>query len=170
MVAFCKHGHQSDEASADTIDKGVIVTKIFVNLPTSDLERAKAFYTALGCDINPEFTDDNAACIVWSEDIFFMVLTREFFATFTDKPIVDPTQSLQVSSAFSCDSREEVDEIMAKGLAAGGSEPKPAQDYGFMYSRDLDDPDGNSLGFLYMVPEAAENGPDAYMAEHGGAA
>lgn len=137
------------------------MTKIFVNLPTSDLERAKAFYTALGCEINPQFTDENAACVVWSEDIHFMVLTREFFATFTDKPIADAQQSLQVSSSFTCDSREEVDAIMEKALAAGGTEPKPAQDYGFMYSRDIDDPDGNSLGFLYMVPEAAEKGPAA---------
>ena len=145
------------------------MTKIFVNLPTSDLERAKAFYTALGCEINPQFTDENAACVVWSEDIYFMVLTREFFATFTDKPIADPHQSLQVSSSFTCDSREEVDAIVDKALAAGGTEPKPAQDYGFMYSRDIDDPDGNSLGFLYMVPEAAEKGPEAYMAEQGAA-
>ena len=66
-------------------------------------------------------------------------------------------------------SQEEVDAIMEKALAAGGTEPKPAQDYGFMYSRDIDDPDGNSLGFLYMVPEAAEKGPEAYMAEQGAA-
>lgn len=99
--------------------------------------------------------------MVWSEDIYFMVLTREFFATFTDKPIADPQQSQQVSSSFTGDSREEVDAIMEKALAAGGTEPKPAQDYGFMYSRDIDDPDGNSLGFLYMVPEAAEKGPAA---------
>ena len=145
------------------------MTKIFVNLPTSDLERAKAFYTALGCEINPQFTDENAACVVWSEDIYFMVLTREFFATFTDKPIADPQQTLQVSSSFTCDSREEVDAIVDKALAAGGTEPKPAQDYGFMYSRDIDDPDGNSLGFLYMVPEAAEKGPEAYVAEQGAA-
>ncbi|UJP09821.1 glyoxalase [Microbacterium sp. KUDC0406] len=140
------------------------MTKVFVNLPTTDLERAKAFYTALGCTISPEFTDENAACIVWSDDIYFMVLRREFFATFTDKPIADPNEVAQVSVAFSRDSREEVDEILARGLAAGGAEPKPAQDYGFMYSRDLDDPDGNSLGFLYMEPAAVEQGPDAYLA------
>lgn len=146
------------------------MTKIFVNLPTADLERSKAFYMALGCDINPLFTDDNAACIVWSDDIYFMMLRPDFFATFTDKPIVEPKEAVQVSLAFSCDSREHVDDTMAKGLAAGGSEPRSAQDYGFMYSRDLDDPDGNSLGFLYMAPEAAEKGPEAYMAEQGEAA
>ncbi|WP_223622732.1 VOC family protein [Microbacterium sp. EST19A] len=136
------------------------MTKVFVNLPTTDLERAKAFYTALGCTINPAFTDENAACVVWSDDIYFMVLKREFFATFTDKPIADPQAVAQVSVTFSRESREDVDAIIEKGLAAGGAEPKPAQDYGFMYSRDLDDPDGNSLGFLYMTPEAAENGPE----------
>lgn len=136
------------------------MAKAFINLPGSDLERSKAFYTALGCEINPLFTDENAACVVWSEEVYFMVLTREFFATFTDKPIADPRESLQVSVAFSKDSREEVDDILARGIAAGGTEPKPAQDLGFMYSRDLDDPDGNSLGFLYMTPEAVENGPE----------
>lgn len=136
------------------------MTQVFVNLPTNDLERSKAFYTALGCEINPLFTDENAACVVWADGIYFMVLKREFFATFTDKPIADPNEVAQVSVSFSRDSREAVDDILAKGLAAGGVEPKPAQDYGFMYSRDLDDPDGNSLGFLYMTPEAVENGPE----------
>ncbi|MFC0672818.1 VOC family protein [Brachybacterium hainanense] len=140
-------------------------TQVFVNLPTTDLERSKAFYTALGCQINPLFTDENAACVVWSEDIFFMVLTREYLATFTDKPIIDPRQSLQTSVSFSRDSREAVDEILARGLAAGGTEPRPPQDLGFMYSRDLDDPDGNALGFLFMPPQAAQEGPDAFLAD-----
>ena len=141
------------------------MTHIFVNFPTSDLERAKAFYTALGADINPQFTDDNAACIVWDENVFFMVLTKEYFATFTDKQLVDTTTHAQVSLALSRESREDVDKALEAGLANGGSEPRPAQDYGFMYSRDLDDPDGNSLGFLYMEPAAAEQGPEAYLAE-----
>lgn len=143
------------------------MTKIFVNLPTADLERSKAFYTALGCDINPLFTDENAACIVWSEDVFFMVLTREFFGTFTEKTVVDPKESAQVLVALSRDSRDDVDAILAAGLAAGGVEPKDAQDYGFMYSRDLEDPDGNVLEFMYMSEQAAEQGPEAYLAEQG---
>jgi len=143
------------------------MANIFVNIPTSDLERAKSFYTALGADINPLFTDENAACIVWDDNVYFMVLTREYFATFTDKQIIDPRTQAQVQVALSRDSREDVDRIVEAGLAAGGSEPRPAQDYGFMYSRDLDDPDGNSLGFLYMEPQAAEQGPDAYLAEQG---
>jgi len=143
------------------------MANIFVNIPTSDLERAKSFYTALGADINPLFTDENAACIVWDDNVYFMVLTREYFATFTDKQIIDPRTQAQVQVALSRDSREDVDRIVEAGLAAGGSEPRPAQDYGFMYSRDLDDPDGNSLGFLYMEPQAAAQGPDAYLAEQG---
>ena len=146
------------------------MTAIFVNLPTTDLARAKSFYTALGFGINPMFTDENAACVVIDEDIYFMVLTREYLGTFTDKQIVDTKTHAQVSIALSRDSREDVDDVVSKGLAAGGSEPRPVQDYGFMYSRDLEDPDGNILGFLFMEPAAAEMGPEAYLAEHGAAA
>ncbi|AWB94607.1 glyoxalase [Agromyces badenianii] len=145
-------------------------TSIFVNLPTTDLERSKSFYEALGFSINPLFTDENAACVVLSDTIYFMVLTREYLGTFTDKQIIDPKTQAQVSIALSRDSRESVDDVLAKGLAAGGSEPREAQDYGFMYSRDLDDPDGNNLSFLFMEPAAAEKGPEAYMAEQGAAA
>jgi len=140
-------------------------TKIFVNLPTNDLERAKTFYTGLGLELNENFTDDNAACVVVAEDIFLMVLRRDFFQTFTDKEIADPNKVVQTNVALSCDSREEVDAAIERGVAAGGSEPRPAQDLGFMYSRDLEDPDGNNLGFVYMVPEAVEQGPGAFMAD-----
>lgn len=142
-----------------------MVTKIFVNLPTSDLDRSKAFYEALGCEINPLFTDENAACVVWSEDVFFMVLTREYFGTFTDKTVVDAKAAAQVLVALSRDSRDDVDDVLAKGLAAGGSEPREPQDLGFMYSRDLEDPDGNVLEFLYMDPAAAEQGPEAFLGD-----
>jgi predicted lactoylglutathione lyase len=145
-------------------------TSIFVNLPTNDLERAKAFYTSLGATINPMFTDENAACVVFSDDIYFMVLTREYLGTFTDKQIIDPKTHAQVSIAFTRDSRDEVDDVLAKGLAAGGTEPREAQDLGFMYSRDLEDPDGNILGFLFMEPAAVEKGPEAYLAEQGAGA
>lgn len=144
-----------------------MTTNIFVNFATTDLERAKAFYAALGYTINPLFTDQNAACVVLSDNIYFMVTTREFLSTFTDKQIVDPKTQAGAMVALSCDSRDDVDAMIEKGLAAGGSEPRPVQDYGFMYSRDLDDPDGNMLSYLYMVPEAAEKGPEAYMAEQG---
>lgn len=141
-------------------------TNIFVSYPADDLERSKAFYTALGATVNPLFTDENAVCLVWDENITTMVLKREFFATFTDKQIGDPATTAQFQVAFSRDSREEVDAVAEAGLAAGGSEPRPAQDLGFMYSRDLEDPDGNTVAFIYMLPEAVEKGPAAYMAEH----
>jgi len=144
-----------------------MTTNIFVNIPTNDLERSKAFYEALGYTINPMFTDDNAACIVLSDTIYFMVQTRDFLATFTDKQIIDPATQTGATVALSQDSREEVDAIVARGLEAGGKEPRPAQDYGFMYSRDLEDPDGHTLSYLFMAPEAVEKGPEAYMAEHG---
>ena len=142
-----------------------MATNLFVNLPADDLERAKQFYLALGAELNEQFTDDNAVCVAFDENVFFMLIRRDFFQTFTDKPIADPRQSAQVSLAFSRDSREEVDAVVSAGLAAGGSEPRPVQDYGFMYSRDLDDPDGNSLGFLHMTAEAVQNGAEAYLAE-----
>ncbi|WP_127792314.1 VOC family protein [Agromyces sp. LHK192] len=144
-------------------------TSIFVNFSTSDLDRAKAFYESLGWTINPLFTDENAACVVIDEHLYFMVLTREYFSTFTDKQLIDPATQAQVQLAFTRESREGVDEIMAKGLAAGGAEPREAQDLGFMYSRDLEDPDGNVLGFLYMEPTAVDQGPEAYMTEQGAA-
>jgi predicted lactoylglutathione lyase len=143
------------------------MTHIFVNVPTDDLERAKAFYTSLGATINPLFTDENAACIVWDDNVFMMVLHRDYFATFTDKPIADPKTTAQVQIGLSRESREAVDRALEAGLANGGSEPRPAQDYGFMYSRDLDDPDGNSLAFIYMEPQAAEQGPEAFLAQQG---
>lgn len=140
---------------------------IFVNLTTTDLERSKAFYTALGCDINPLFTDENAACVVWDENTFFMVLTHEHFSQFTDKPIADPRESAQVIVAFTRDSREHVDSTVEAGLAAGGTENREPQDYGFMYQRSMQDPDGNVIEFTYMEPQAAEQGPEAYTEEHG---
>lgn len=142
-------------------------TNIFVNIPTTDLDRSTAFYEALGYTINPMFTDENGACVVLSDTIYFMVLTREYLATFTDKQIVDPKTQVGAMIALSQDSREDVDALVGKGIEAGGLEPRPAQDYGFMYSRDLEDPDGNILSYLYMVPEAVEKGPEAYLAEHG---
>jgi predicted lactoylglutathione lyase len=140
------------------------MTAMFVNLPVTDLERAKAFYTAIGFTINPLFTDHNAACVVVEEDhSAFMILTREYFQTFTDLPIGDPAIAPSVSTAIFVDTREEVDTAVANGIAAGGSEPRPATDFGFMYQRQLTDPDGNVLEFGYMDPVAAQQGPEAFM-------
>jgi uncharacterized protein len=140
------------------------MTAMFVSLPVTDLERAKSFYTALGYTINPMFTDHNAACVVVEDDhSYFMILVREYFQTFTELPIGDPAVNPSATIAIFVDSRDEVDATVANGLAAGGSEAQAATDYGFMYQRQLTDPDGNILEFGYMDPTAAEQGPEAFM-------
>lgn len=142
------------------------MTAMFVNLPVTDLERATAFYSALGFTINPLFTDHNAACVVVEEDhSYFMILVRDFFQTFTDLPIGDPAVNPCVATAIFFDSRNEVDTAVADGIAAGGMEPRTASDYGFMYQRQLTDPDGNLLEFGWMDPVAAEQGPEAFTAQ-----
>jgi predicted lactoylglutathione lyase len=141
---------------------------MFVNLPVTDLERAKEFYTAFGWKLNPAFSDGNAACVIVDEDHnFFMLLTREYFQTFTDLPLGDPAKSPSVSTAIFVDSRDAVDEAAETGLAHGGSEPRPASDYGFMYQRGLTDPDGNIIEFGWMDPTAAAQGPEAFAAQQG---
>ena len=137
--------------------------QMFVNLPVTDLERAKNFYTALGFSINPLFTDHNAACVVVEEGHnYFMILVREFFQTFTTLPLGDPAVNPSVATAIFVDSRADVDKAIAAGIAAGGAEPHPASDYGFMYQRTLTDPDGNILEFGWMDPVAAAQGPGAF--------
>lgn len=143
------------------------MTAMFVNLPVTDLERAKAFYTALGFTINPAFTDHNAACVVVDDGHnYFIILVREFFQTFTSKPLGDPAVSPSVAVAMFLDGREAVDKTVAAGLSAGGSEEQAASDYGFMYQRQLTDPDGNILEFGWMDPVAIEIGPQAYAEQH----
>jgi len=144
------------------------MAQMFVNLPVTDLERAKSFYTALGFTINPAFTDHNAACVVVEEGHnYFMILVRDFFQTFTTLPIGDPAVNPSVTTAIFVDSREAVDKAIADGTGAGGAEPQPASDYGFMYQRTLTDPDGNIIEFGWMDPVAAEQGPEAYAAQQG---
>jgi uncharacterized protein len=138
------------------------MTAMFVNLPVTDLERAKAFYAAIGFTLNPQFSDHNAACFVVEDGhSYVMILVREYFQTFTDLPIGDPAVSPSVSTAIFLGSRDEVDKAVADGLAAGGSEARPASDYGFMYQRQLTDPDGNVIEFGWMDPAAGEQGPEA---------
>ena len=129
---------------------------IFVNLATTDLDRARAFYEKF-FSIDDAYSNDDGFCAVVNANAFLMVLRRDFFATFTDKRVVDPRTEAQTAISLSCTSRQEVDAMIATGIAAGGTEPQPAQDYGFMYSRDLDDPDGNSIGFFFMSPDADQS-------------
>ena len=127
---------------------------IFVNLPVADLDAAKAFYEAVGATNNPQFTDDTAACMVFSDTIHVMLLTHAKFAEFTPKPIADAHAASEVLIAISADSRAGVDEITENALAAGGREARPAQDYGFMYSRSFEDPDGHIWEPMHMDLEA----------------
>jgi predicted lactoylglutathione lyase len=140
------------------------MTTMFVNLPVTDLDRAKAFYTAVGFTINPLFTDHNAACVVVEEDhSYFMIQVREYLQSMTELPLGDPAVSPTSATAIFLDSREAVDVAVAAGVAAGGAESGQPQDFGFMYQRGLTDPDGNAVDFGWMDPVAAAEGPEAAM-------
>lgn len=128
---------------------------IFVNLPVADLPAAKAFYEAIGAVNNPQFTDETAACMVFSETIHVMLLTHEKFAQFTPKKIADAHGVSEVLIAISSDSRDGVDEIADAALAAGGKAPREPQDYGFMYSRAFEDLDGHIWEPMWMDLAAA---------------
>ena len=127
---------------------------IFVNIPVTDIPRARAFYQALGFTINEQFSDATAACVVVSDTIFFMILNHAKFAAFATKPLGDPAKTTSVMIALSRDSRAEVDAITEAALKAGGIEPKPAADLGFMYNRTFHDPDGNVFEPMWMDPAA----------------
>ena len=129
-----------------------MATQIFMNLPVRDLDRSVQFFTALGFKFNQDYTDENATCMVINDDAFVMLLVEKFFQTFTGKEIVDATSATEAIMAFSVDSREEVDQMVGKALAAGGSESQPVQDYGFMYSHSFQDPDGHLWEVMWMDP------------------
>ncbi len=123
---------------------------IFINLPVADLKASMSFYAALGFENNPQFTDDTAACMVWSESINVMLLTHAKWRTFTDRPI-PPTSASEVMLAISCASRDEVDAMNKAASENGGTaDINPAQDHGFMYSRNLADPDGHVWEAMWM--------------------
>ncbi|MGK7868669.1 VOC family protein [Falsiroseomonas sp. E2-1-a20] len=129
---------------------------IFVNLPVTDLGRAVAFYEAVGARKNPQFSDDTAACLVFSETIHAMLLTHDKYRQFTLKPIVDAHQASEVLICVSADSREEVDGMVRRaGAAGGGTDPTPVQDHGFMYGRSFEDPDGHIWEVMWMDMAAA---------------
>jgi predicted lactoylglutathione lyase len=123
---------------------------IFVSLPVTDLKASIVFYKAIGFKNNPLFTDETSACMVWSEAINFMLLTHAKWRTFTSRPI-PPKTSSEVMLALSCDSRDAVDAMSNAAIANGGAaDINPIEDHGFMYTRDLADPDGHALGAMWM--------------------
>ncbi|MEV5338057.1 VOC family protein [Streptomyces sp. NPDC052676] len=129
---------------------------IFVNLPVADLDASKKFFTELGYSINPQFSDETAASVVISDTIVTMLLTKEKYAQFTKKEIADATRTSEVLIALSAESREKVDELVDKAIAAGGTASGETQDLGFMYSRSFDDLDGHTWEVLWMDPAAVE--------------
>lgn len=129
-------------------------TKIFVNLPVKNLDQSIEFFTHLGYTFNPQFTDETATCMIISEDIFVMLLTEAKFKLFTPKAICDASKSTEVLICLSCDSRAEVDELVRKAVAAGGTTYNDPQDHGFMYGHGYQDLDGHIWELVYMVPSA----------------
>lgn len=124
---------------------------IFVNLPVRDLETSVSFWTALGYSFNPQFTDENATCLVIDEGhIYAMLLVHDFFSTFTDRQIADTSTTVETLIALSADTREGVDELADKALAHGGSPAGATQDYGYMYGRSFLDPDGHQWEVTWM--------------------
>jgi predicted lactoylglutathione lyase len=131
-----------------------MATKIFVNLPVKDLNRSVEFFTKLGFNFNQQFTDATATCMVVTDDIFVMLLTEEKFKTFTPKEICDAKKYTEVLVCLSYENRPQVDELVQKAVAAGGSTYKQAQDHGFMYEHGFQDLDGHIWELVYMEPSA----------------
>lgn len=129
-----------------------MASKIFVNLPVKNLKKSVDFFTKLGFGFNPQFTDETATCMVVSEDIYVMLLTEEKFRTFTPKAICDATKSTEVLVCLSLDSRKEVEEMVRKAVAAGGTTYNELLDHGFMVQHGFQDPDGHIWEFIYMDP------------------
>lgn len=130
--------------------------QIFVNLPVRNLERSRAFFTALGFTFNPQFSNEQGACMVVAEgSSHVMLLAEPFFQTFTKKPVADARKGTEVLVCLSCASRAEVDELVRKALAAGGTAPNPPQDHGFMYGHGFEDLDGHGWELAWMDPSAA---------------
>jgi predicted lactoylglutathione lyase len=133
---------------------GLQASQIYVNLPVKDLNKSVEFFTKIGFEFNPQFTDENATCMIVGENIFVMLLVEEFFKTFTKKAIADATKSTEVIVAISADSKEMVDEIVHKALEAGGKPSNEPVDHGFMYGWSFQDIDGHLWELTYMDESA----------------
>jgi uncharacterized protein len=129
---------------------------VFINLPVKDLTASMAFYDALGFKNNPQFTDETAACMVWSEAIFVMLLTHAKFSQFTSLKIADAHKTIQMLSALGLDDRASVDAFSATASKHGGKDHRPVQDLGFMYSRSVEDPDGHVWEPFFMDMSAMQ--------------
>ena len=133
-----------------------MATKIFVNLPVKDLRKSIEFFTQLGYWFNQQFTDETAACMVISDDINAMLLTHKKFSQFTNKQIADATKTTEVLTCLSCESRDAVNKLVDKALAAGATEAREPQDFGFMFGRSFNDLDGHIWEIMWMDPSAVQ--------------
>ena len=124
--------------------------QIFINLAVADVNRSMDFYTQLGFTNNPQFSDEQGKCMVWSEHIFVMLLSPDKFKTFTEKPLADTKKQIAGLFSLSVSGLDRVNEIVDKGLKAGGIEPTPMKDYGFMQQRSIEDFDGHTWEIFYM--------------------
>ncbi|MEW9700628.1 VOC family protein [Paenibacillus sp. SI8] len=129
-------------------------THTFVNLPVKDLNRTKEFFSSIGFEFNPQFSDENSACLVVNDNTFVQLLTESYFRTFITKPMADVASAAAGIIALSADSREHVDELANKALAAGGKESKAPVDHGFMYVRSFEDLDGHLWEIAFFDPSA----------------
>lgn len=128
-------------------------TQVFINFPVKDLDKSKAFFAQLCYSFNPQFTNENAACMVISDTIYCMLLTEPFFQGFTPKTIANAHTTKEVLICLSCDTREQVDEMVKKAIAAGGkAAPAEPIDHGFMYYHGFEDLDGHNWEIAYMDP------------------
>ena len=125
-------------------------SQVFINLAVTDLEKSVGLYTQMGFTINPQFSDDSAKCLVWSENIFVMIMSKERFKSFATKPLADTKNNLAGLFALSVESLDKMNVIVDKAIAAGGIEPKPMQDHGFMQLRNIEDFDGHTWEIFYM--------------------
>lgn len=132
-----------------------MIRQIFVNLPIRDMARSQAFFRALGLQFNPRFTNEQGACLEIAPNIYAMLLVEPFFQGFTQLPICDARQATEVLLALSCDSRLEVDQLVAKAVAGGATTPNPPRDLGFMYQHGFADLDGHQWELFYMDEAAA---------------
>ena len=135
-----------------------MISKIFVNLPVNDLDKSMAFFKAVGFSFNPPFTDKTAACMVMSDDIYAMLLTHDKVKEFTEKPIADARKTTELLTALAVENKAKVNELADKAIKAGGTEAYAPKDYGFMFARSFEDPDGHIWEVFWMDPTQVQKG------------
>ena len=133
-----------------------MIKQLFINLPVADVPKSTTFFKALGFNHNPEFSGDEAACIILSDTISVMLGSHAKFREFTPKAVCDTSKAVEVLLTLSCESRKQVDELVAKAIAAGGSTYDQPEDFGFMYTHSFLDPDGHGWGLLHFSAPSAE--------------